>query len=520
MSIIQDERLDESARRWTGVFGAYGLPKGLIREISAAFLLLRWADHAEAEEEAMAVFEERSYKPLLPTPLQWRHWTQLEDPFEMVERLHELAQRLDALRGDASQPISTWLHILAAPLRRLLEAKFVDLHKLLQWVSELPLETPRDRRELLQVFDLVLAITGEPYDGGYSTPASIAALMAALANPQPGERVYDPCFGSGNLLVAAWQQAERSRSELRRPDALLEVAGIEIDANAFLIGLTRMLLAGIDGPHLELGDSLEREAPSNLTRQGFDVVMANPPIGARASRDPWRNQHFAFRTHDTAGLFVQHALSQLKPHGRAVVAVPEGFLFRGGTERELRRHLVEHGQVEAVVGLPGGAFTPHTSVKGSLLVLSKQGGASRVRMIDAAPLFQQRSGRVAPVIPTEIALQLATELRRPELRRPHDLPPGILEGSPGSGVLSRAVWEIGIEELAAVDWDLSPRRREKGGLDELLANLGEALGETGSVAPLSEVAQVMAGRAIKSTDLLARLMQRFDDSAVVGGVFG
>ncbi|MCK7468943.1 MAG: SAM-dependent methyltransferase [Desulfosudis oleivorans] len=60
------------------------------------------------------------------------------------------------------------------------------------------------------------------------------------------------------------------------------------------------------------------------------MVLANPPIGAKTGREPWRYQHFAIPTNDSTGLFIQHALSQLKPHGRAVVAVPEGFLFRGG----------------------------------------------------------------------------------------------------------------------------------------------------------------------------------------------
>src|SRR5204863_15227 len=157
------------------------------------------------------------------------------------------------------------------------------------------------------------------------------------------------------------------RMEQRRSSALLEVAGIEINDSAFLIGLTRMVLAGIDVPRLELGDSLDREALSSPSRQGFDVVLANPPIGTRTSRENWRYKHFAFPTNESAGLFIQHALSQLKPQGRAIVAVPDGFLFRSGPERELRRYLIEQGQVEAVIGLPPGAFAPYTSVKGSLL---------------------------------------------------------------------------------------------------------------------------------------------------------
>ena len=82
------------------------------------------------------------------------------------------------------------------------------------------------------------------------------------------------------------------------------------------------------------------------------------------------------------------------------------------------------------------------------------------------------------------------------------MPPGIPEGAPGTGVLARSVWEVDIEELAVADWDLTPRRREKGGLIELLVTLKEVLGETGSVSPLFSVAEVMAGRSIRSADLL------------------
>lgn len=505
---MQDKQLRDATTQWVATLDVLrnempaGESRSQIRGVFAAFLLLRWADLQDAEQQAMAVFEDRTYQPLLPEPLQWRHWARLEQPYAIADRLQELVRHVEGLRGDATHPVAAYLHALAEPLRRVFQVNFVYLHNFVRWVDDLPFETPSERRALLEVFDQVIAETGDPYDGQYATPVNIAHLVAALASPQPGERVYDPCFGSGNFLVAAWQQAERSRNELRRPGSLLEVAGIELNASAFLIGLTRMLLAGIESPRLELGNSLERESLSSPSRQGFDLVLANPPIGAKTSREPWRYQHFAIATNDSTGLFIQHALSQLKPHGRAVIAVPEGFLFRGGAERELRRHLLEQGQVEAVIGLPAGAFAPYTSVKGSLLVLNKQGGTSRVRMVDAAPMFEQRSGRKAPVIRSVIAQQLAEEVRRPELRKPRELPLGVPEGTPGTGVLARSVWDVGMDELAAADWDLSPRRREKGGLDDLLASIKEALGDTGSVAPLSSVAQVTAGRSIKSADLM------------------
>lgn len=506
VSIVQENAVREAASQWVASLDAAFtslLPSresnALIREVFAAFLLLRWADLQDAEQEAMAVFEDRPYQPLLPQALQWRQWACLDRPQAISDRLFNLADYVGSLRGDSAHPMAAYLHALADPLRRVLKVNFFYLIDLVRWLGEVPCETPSERRALLEMFDQVISETGDAYDGLFSTHANIARLVAAVANPQPGERVYDPCFGSGNFLVAAWLQAERSRMEQRRSGALLEVAGIEINASTFLIGLTRMLLAGINSPRLEHGNSLERESLSSPNRQGFDLVLANPPIGAKTSREHWRYQHFAILTNDSTGLFVQHALSQLRPHGRAVIAVPEGFLFRGGAERELRRYLLEKGQVEAVIGLPAGAFAPYSGVKVSLLVLSKQGGSSRVRMADAGPLFDQRSGRKAPMIREEVADQLAADLRRPELRKPIK---GYEDETPDRGLMSRFTWELSVDEIAASDWDLTPRRREKGGLDQLLTSLKEALGETGTVAPLSEVAEVFSGRSIKSADLL------------------
>lgn len=478
--------------------------KSFTREVFATLLVLRWVDMQEAELEAIAVFENRVYQPLLPQSLQWRHWFRLDHSGVIADRLQELAHYIEHLHVDAEHPVVSYLHALVDPLRRVLKVNFVYLIDFVRWVGELPFETPSERSSLLDIFDQVLTETSDVYHGQFSTPANISYLVAALANPQPGESVYDPCFGSGNFLVAAWQQADRSVVEQRRPGALLEVAGIEINPSTFLIGLTRMLLAGIDSPRLEWNNSLERELLSSSSRQGFDLVLANPPIGVRTSRELWRYQHFAIPTNDSTGLFVQHALSQLKPQGRAVIAVPEGFLFRGGAERELRRYLLEQGQVEAVIGLPPGAFAPYTNVKGSLLVLTKQGGANCVRMVDASALFEPRSGRKAPLILAAQAEQLASEVRGAELRKRSDLPPGVSEGVPGSGVLSRSVWEVSIEELAAAEWDLSPRRREKGGLDELLGSIQEALGKSDAVVTLSDVAKVFSGRSIKSADLMDR----------------
>ena len=88
------------------------------------------------------------------------------------------------------------------------------------------------------------------------------------------------------------------------------------------------------------------------------------------------------RTAQTELLFLQYMLNHLRDGGRCGVVVPEGVLFGStGAHRELRRKLVEHNTVEAVLSLPGGVFNPYSGVKTSVLVFRKGGATGPVMFL-------------------------------------------------------------------------------------------------------------------------------------------
>lgn len=511
----------------------------LVREFVATLLLLRWLDQAESEEEAMAIFEDRAFRSLLPEELRWRSWADAEPPAKWVGALQALADYLERHDVERGQSHAAWLHRLAAPLRRALRIHPVYLADLLHWVGDVPFETPGDRRALLDAYDLILSETADVTDGLHQTPAMVAKLMAALAHPAAGDRVYDPGFGLGGLLIAAWREVADSEELKRRAGPLLDVSGIEINGTAFLIGLTRLLLAGIESPRLDQGNSLEREAPGNPGSQGFDIVLANPPFGARPGRSAAGYQHFAIQTNDSAGLFIQHALAQLRPTGRAVILVPGGFLFRSGPERELRRMLVEKGQVEAVVALPPGSMQPYTGIPVYVLVLRKAGGLDKVKFAKVAKLGSGAALDVdaiddplgvhyiiaAITVPNGLAaVKEAYAKSRKALehfRKLEELDDRVRKedfvGQMGrivdhAKVLVseeshyRNVWEVSASDLARAEWDLTPVKRQSGVLEELLEGLRQSMAHAGSVEGLGAVAQVMTGRAVGSSDLVDQPM--------------
>jgi type I restriction enzyme M protein len=445
----------------------------------AALIYLRWVDFQEAEQETIAAFEDRSYDLLLPESMYWRTWfASLGEELSetLTRRLPAALSRLHNVRHNQS---ATYLHHMARPLYDLANWSVESVSAVVQWLADQPFETPSDRRALLAEYDDFL--NGVQHHqarfgaGEHSDPPWLARLVAGLAGASPGDSVYDPCFGAGGFLVAVHDSVAHSGGETfhRIDDERLAISGVEINREAHIIAVTRMALAGIDAPRLEFGNSLERPANQSRSFAGFDRIVANPPWGMRVG--PEGLDHFPIRSNDAVGLFVQHIVGQLKPDGRAVVVVPNGFLFRKGAEQRVREMLLSEHTVETVISLPAGSFAPFTNIATALLVI-RHGPGERVRMVDGEELLRPR-GKTA--VPDDSALETVLALTR-------------------STETADEAWNVAVSELEPLEWDLTPVRRDRSGLDEAL----DALAVEIPVSTLKEQCAILSGHAIRSTDLL------------------
>ncbi len=467
------------------------------RETIAALLLLRWIGFSESKREAIAIMKGEAFSSVLPSSIRWGalcniHTTEAD---QLAERLRELSEYLFIRSDTEDRTSSLWLRKLAPLFDRLSRVNSTYLLHELGRVNELPFDTASDRLNALDSFDVDLDDRIDSYYEQHRTPVNIANLVVALAAPKAGESIYDPCFGSANLLIEANRYVQSKENLFANEHCPLVVAGNEVNQISFLVGLVRMLLAGIETPLVLLGNSLSTELTNSPQHNGYDLVISNPPIGMRLERNSINYQSFDFPSSDTTGLFVQHALSQLRPSGRAVIAVPESFLYRGGPERDLRRYLVEKGYLEAVIGLPSGAISRRSSVKCSLLVINKSKVHKHVRLADASALFERKLGNSDLHLKSELIGQLVSELNRADLISP---------GSANKGTFSQGnfFWEMKTDEIISLEWDLTPRRREKGALDEILIGVKQSMGNNVDVVKLSEVVQVIPGRVVKFSDLL------------------
>ena len=206
--------------------------------------------------------------------------------------------------------------------------------------------------------------------GEFYTPGEVSELLSRLLAPKPGDRICDPTGGSGSLLIRVGKQ-------VGNPDFFL--AGQESNGSTWALCKMNMFLHGFDSARIEWCDTISNpRLVENDQLMKFNIVVANPPF----SLDKW-GQDVAetdrFRRFwrgippksrgDYA--FISHmAEIALEGEGKVGVVVPHGVLFRGGSEGQIRRRMLEDNQVEAVIGLPPNLFYG-TGIPTALLLLNK-----------------------------------------------------------------------------------------------------------------------------------------------------
>jgi len=229
--------------------------------------------------------------------------------------------------------------------------------------------------------------------GEFYTPSDVVRCLVEIVDPQPGMSVYDPTCGSGGMLI----QTRDYVSECGGNPKDLSFAGQESIGTTWSICKMNMLLHGIPDADIRQEDTLRK--PQHKAEGGelkrFDRILANPPFSQNYIRKdmeyPGRFQVWLPEKGKKADLmFVQHMLAVLKADGKMAVVMPHGVLFRGGEEKEARKHFIQRGWLEAVIGLPAGLFYG-TGIPACVLVFDKQDAATRkdVLFINADREFRE-----------------------------------------------------------------------------------------------------------------------------------
>ncbi|MFC9251203.1 type I restriction-modification system subunit M [Amycolatopsis thailandensis] len=213
--------------------------------------------------------------------------------------------------------------------------------------------------------------------GEFYTPRSVVRMMVRLVEPEPGDSVYDPCAGSGGMLLLSKEHVEEHGGDAER----LALFGQEKSGTSWAMAKMNLLLHGAREADLKNGDTLVE--PMHLVGEAklrrFKKVLSNPPFSLNYKREdigfPGRMRFgWAPETGKKADLmFVQHMVAVLRQDGIAATVMPHGVLFRGGAEREIREKMLRDDVLEAVIGLGPNLFYG-TGIPACVLVLRSPGG--------------------------------------------------------------------------------------------------------------------------------------------------
>lgn len=215
--------------------------------------------------------------------------------------------------------------------------------------------------------------------GEFYTPAEVVRICVEICDPEEGMSVYDPTVGSGGMLI---QMRDYLREKGGDADEIA-LYGQEKIGTTWSICKMNMLLHGISHADIRQEDTLRE--PQHLDEKGelrrFDRVVANPPFSQNyIKKDIKHPGRFAVWLPEKGKkadlMFVQHMLSVLKHDGRMATVMPHGVLFRSGDEREARKYFIDHGYLEAIIGLPSNLFYG-TGIPACILVMNKEGATKR-----------------------------------------------------------------------------------------------------------------------------------------------
>lgn len=270
--------------------------------------------------------------------------------------------------------------------------------------------------EMGYIFEEIIRRFSEAHNedaGQHYTPREVIELMVnilfyddneTLSDKSVVKRIYDPACGTGGMLSVA----EEYLHKLNKSTKLIPF-GQEINDQTFAICKADMLIKGNDADFIKDGNTLIDDQFKNET---FDYILSNPPFGRE-----WKNEKAAILEEAKLGfagrfgpglppvgdgqmLFLLTAISKMKDikdGGSRIAIIHNGSpLFTGDAgsgPSEIRRYILEHDLLEAIVALPNDLFY-NTGIATYIWVLSnKKVGTKRegkVQLINANDFYEKR----------------------------------------------------------------------------------------------------------------------------------
>ncbi len=338
-------------------------------------LFLKIFDDKEQEWELL----DEKYKSPLPEKYRWRSWAanaegitgeELKEfiDIKLFPALRDLQAKGDDQRAFVIRNVFTdaYNYMKSGQLLRQVINKIqesVDFNK------------AQERHLFGDMYEQILKdLQSAGNAGEYYTPRAVTEFMVRMVNPRLGETVLDPACGTGGFLSCTIEHVRKHDVKTAADERRLQasIRGVEKKPLPHLLCTTNMILHGIEVPtNIRHDNTLARPLRDYTPKDRVNVVITNPPFGGMEEDGIESNFPSAFRTRETADLFLVLIMNLLKAGGRAALVLPDGTLFGEGIKTRIKEKLLEECNLHTIVRLPNGVFSPYTGIKTNLLFFTK-----------------------------------------------------------------------------------------------------------------------------------------------------
>ena len=283
-----------------------------------------------------------------------------------------------------------------------------------EMIDKLPLEDSDTKGDLYEF--LLSKLTTAGINGQFRTPRHIIRAMVEMLDPSHTDRIVDPSCGTAGFLTVAYEylvekytspegvhfetivneNGEEQQVKIFSGDLLVEhrdyvntdmFHGFDFDATMLRIAAMNLVMHGVTEPEIHYQDTLSSSFTERFPTQSKDaysICIANPPFkGSLDEEDVDPAILRMVKTKKTELLFVAQILRLLKNGGKTAIIVPDGVLFgSSNAHQQLRKHIIENNELQAVVSLPSGVFKPYAGVSTAILFITKGSRTDHVWFYD------------------------------------------------------------------------------------------------------------------------------------------
>ncbi len=420
-------------------------------------MFLRYLDNLEQDKADEAALQGKTYKNIIDEQFRWPVWAMPKtadgkldhhkamtgpDLVQFVDqKLFPYLAEFKLKNVDNPQTIEYKIGEIFSELKNKIQSGY-NLREIVELADELPFRSTKDKHELSHLYESKIKNMGNAGRNGgqYYTPRPLIRAMIEVVQPKIGEKIYDGACGSGGFLCETFDYLTRDREKLSTNDlkTLQENTfyGKEKKNLAYIIGVMNMILHGIEAPNIIHTNTLSENIRDIQEKDRYNVILANPPFGGKER--PEVQQNFDIKTGETAFLFLQHFIKNLKAGGRAAIVIKNTFLSNNDNASvSLRKHLLESCNLHTVLDMPAGTFIG-AGVKTVVLFFAKGEPTKNIWYYQLDP--GRNMGKTNPLNDEDMKEFVALQKTKPETEKS---------------------WSIKVANLNAITCDLGVKNPNK-----------------------------------------------------------